>query len=233
MNQRFPLTANYDPSWINENKMGPNPLWLVEELVREMNLTPGMKVLDLGCGKGLTSIFLAKEFGVQVWASDLWIDPTENLSRIRTAGVESLVYPIKAEAHSMPFPDEFFDCIISIDAYHYFGTDELFLSWYLKKLVKKGSEIGIVVPGVKREVSNEQDLPYKLRELWTDDLYTFHTAEWWGNHWSKTKTVTINQVEYIKDSHNLWWQSNCDTELLNADEEELLTFVKFIATRIV
>ena len=43
-------------------------------------LEPGMRVLDLGCGKGLSSIFLAKEFGVQVWAADLWtplvIDPT-------------------------------------------------------------------------------------------------------------------------------------------------------------
>ena len=39
-----------------------------------------MKILDLGCGKGLTSIFLAKEFGVQVYATDLWITAAEILS---------------------------------------------------------------------------------------------------------------------------------------------------------
>ena len=44
--------------------MGPNPLWLLEELCEHMNLTPGMKILDMGCGKGLTSVFLAKEYGV-------------------------------------------------------------------------------------------------------------------------------------------------------------------------
>jgi cyclopropane fatty-acyl-phospholipid synthase-like methyltransferase len=59
--------------------MGPNPLQLAEELCTNMKLSPGMKVLDMGCGKGLTSIFFAKEFGVTVFANDPWIDPTENL----------------------------------------------------------------------------------------------------------------------------------------------------------
>jgi cyclopropane fatty-acyl-phospholipid synthase-like methyltransferase len=35
------------------------------------------RVLDLGSGKGSTSVFLAKEYGVQVWAADLWIEPSE------------------------------------------------------------------------------------------------------------------------------------------------------------
>jgi hypothetical protein len=29
-------------------------------------------VLDLGCGRASSSIFLRREFGVQVWAADLW-----------------------------------------------------------------------------------------------------------------------------------------------------------------
>jgi cyclopropane fatty-acyl-phospholipid synthase-like methyltransferase len=36
-----------------------------------MNLQPGMRVLDLGCGRALSSIFLHREFGLQVWAADL------------------------------------------------------------------------------------------------------------------------------------------------------------------
>jgi cyclopropane fatty-acyl-phospholipid synthase-like methyltransferase len=37
-----------------------------------------MRVLDLGCGRAATSIFLRREFGVQVWATDLWTNASEN-----------------------------------------------------------------------------------------------------------------------------------------------------------
>ena len=62
----------------------------------------------------ISSIFLAKEFDVQVWAADVWIKPTSNWERIRDAGVEDQVFPIHAEAHSMPFADGFFDAIVSM-----------------------------------------------------------------------------------------------------------------------
>ena len=61
-----------------------------------------MRVLDLGCGAAISSIFLARELGVQVWAADLWIDPTQNRRRIEEAGVGDRVFPIEAEAHTLP-----------------------------------------------------------------------------------------------------------------------------------
>jgi SAM-dependent methyltransferase len=61
-------------------------------------LAPGARVLDLGCGRAITSIFLAKEFDVQVVAADLWIKPTENWRRIDAAGQAKLVTPLLAEA---------------------------------------------------------------------------------------------------------------------------------------
>ena len=74
---RFPLSSKYDPEWIIDNEMGPNVLWITEALCEVMDLKPGMRVLDLGCGGALSSIFLAKEFGVQVWATDLWVKATD------------------------------------------------------------------------------------------------------------------------------------------------------------
>lgn len=61
----FPRSSGYDQQWMLENQMGPNALWLMEWLCQGLALKPGMRVLDLGCGKGITSIFLAKEFGVR------------------------------------------------------------------------------------------------------------------------------------------------------------------------
>jgi cyclopropane fatty-acyl-phospholipid synthase-like methyltransferase len=94
---------------------GANSLWLTEWLTEALQLRRGMRVLDLGCGRAASSIFLHREFGVQVWATDLWISASENLQRIRDAGVEDGVFPIHADARSLPFAAEFFDAIVLID----------------------------------------------------------------------------------------------------------------------
>lgn len=112
----YPRSAKYDPEWLIESRMGPNCVWLMESLSESMDLKGGMRVVDMGCGRAASSIFLAKEFGVQVWATDLWIDAEENWRRIREAGVEDRVFPIHAEAHALPFAPEFFDASVSVDA---------------------------------------------------------------------------------------------------------------------
>jgi cyclopropane fatty-acyl-phospholipid synthase-like methyltransferase len=48
---------------------------LLEDLSRDLDPRPGMRVLDLGSGMGATSVFLAREFGVEVVAVDLWVSP--------------------------------------------------------------------------------------------------------------------------------------------------------------
>ena len=52
--ERYPLSAKYSPEWVLENQMGPNALWLMEWLCEIMDLKPGMRVLDMGCGKAMS-----------------------------------------------------------------------------------------------------------------------------------------------------------------------------------
>src|SRR3954469_24210034 len=126
---RFPRSATYDPQWLVDNWMGPQPLWLLEWLWPVLDLPSGARVLDLGCGTALTSIFLAKEYDAQVVAADLWVDPKDNWSRIETAGCAGGVIPLRAEAHDLKFAEGYFDAIVGVDAYHYFGTDERYLAY--------------------------------------------------------------------------------------------------------
>ena len=84
--ERFPLSPKYDPQWVFDNEMGPNALWLTEYLLERLQLDADKRVMDLGCGTALSSIFLAREFGVQVWATDLWIHQDENWRRVISGG---------------------------------------------------------------------------------------------------------------------------------------------------
>ena len=112
-----------------DTAMGPNVLWLAEWFTEVVELKPGMCVLDLGCGMAASSIFLAKEFGVNVVAADLWIRAGDNHKRIESAGLLHLVTPLHVEAHAMPFAENSFDAVVSFDAYHYFGTDDLYVGY--------------------------------------------------------------------------------------------------------
>src|SRR6202048_1528708 len=136
LSHQFPRSNKYHPAWLIAGcSGGANALWLTEWLTSAVDLRPRMRVLDLGCGRAMSSIFLRREFGVEVWATDLWFSASENLQRIRDAGVEDGVFPIHPDARSLPFAEEFFDAIVCIDSYFYYGTDDLYLN-YLARFVK-------------------------------------------------------------------------------------------------
>src|SRR5215210_203308 len=149
---RFPRAAQYHEEWVLAGVSGAaHPLWMAEWLSEALDLQPGMRVLDLGCGRAMSSIFLRREFGVQVWATDLWFSPSENLQRVRDAGVEDGVFPIHADARSLPFAAEFFDAIVSIDSFFYYGTDDLYLN-LLAGFVKLGGPVGMAEAGPMQEI---------------------------------------------------------------------------------
>ena len=224
--------------------MGPNPLWLTESVVETIDIEPGMNVLDLGCGRALSSIFLAKEFGARVWATDLWIPAAENQQRIVAAGVADLVTPIHAEAHALPFASSFFDAIISIDAYQYFGTADLYLG-YLIDFLKAGQQIGIAVPAVSREIG--VDVPPSLRPFWEWEFCSWHSAQWWRTHWAKTGLVDVDQAETISDGWSDWLRFNDyiapfvegwwvdevakTHDMLTADNGEVIGFARLVGTK--
>jgi cyclopropane fatty-acyl-phospholipid synthase-like methyltransferase len=196
----------------------------------------------------MSSIFLAKEYGVQIWADDLWIDASDNWERIRQAGVEEFVFPIHAEAHSLPYTDEFFDAIICIDSYQYYGTDELYLKYFVR-FVKDGGQIGLAVPGLMREF--EGDVPgYLTRRqksggiFWDPtECFSFHTTDWWKRHWEKTGLVDVELAETMVDGWRMWLQFEkaidaygkkqfpSDVEALVADAGRYITLIRMVARR--
>ncbi len=242
----FPRSANYDAESQFDAWMGPNVLWLTEWASQAVEFRPGMRVLDLGCGKAASSIFLAKESGATVWAADLWIKPGENLRRIEAAGIAERVMPIHTEAHALPFAEGYFDAIVSFDAYHYFGTDDLYLD-YVLQFLKPGGRLCIVTPGLNEELLAGP--PESLHPYWEPDFCSFHSPSWWRRHWSKTGLVEVERADAMADGWKLWaeWNECCsevgvppgggssvarEAEMLRVDQGRTLTFARVVARRL-
>lgn len=206
----YPISSAYDPGWTCGNSMGPIPTWLAEDLAPAMHFKPGQRVLDLGCGAAITSVFLARDYGLQVWAADLWIDPGENAARIEEAGCSDNVTPLRVEAHRLPFALGYFDAIVSFDAYHYWGTDVRYLS-YLAQFVKPGGRIGIVSPGNAIDPDEPGAIlpPPEIAEANGADWYSWRSAEWWGRHWSRTLCLDVELAEMLEGGHATWLRQ-CD-----------------------
>ncbi|HSW57966.1 MAG TPA: methyltransferase domain-containing protein [Dehalococcoidales bacterium] len=200
----FKRSAGYNQGWMFDNSMGPNPLWLIEWLTRDMKITEDMVVLDMGCGKAITSLFLAQEFGCTVFANDLWISPEENLKRIAEYRLNQKVFPIQAEAHALPYARGQFGAIVCIDAYQYFGTDDLYLK-YFSGFLKPGGQIGIVVPGWSKSLE-VQDF-CKSDRFDSSDFTCFHTLEWWRRHWRRSGMVKLNKTGYLPNAKEIWRDS--------------------------
>jgi len=209
--------SQFDTSFVKENMMGPNAIRMIEELAKSLKLEKGMRVLDLGCGKGLTSIFLAKEFGVTVFATDLWISASENYERFKAMGLEDKIIPIHAEAHDLPFAQEYFDAAVSIDAYHYFGIEKDYLEKHFAPLVRKGGQIAVAVPGLKAEFTD--GVPQGLQPYWCDDMKnTLHSREWWQDLWKASLSVSIKECKEMKCFKEAWqdWLT-CDHDFARKD----------------
>lgn len=239
-NPRFPRSNTYDPVWQMENMLGTNPLWLTESLAELLTLRRGMRVLDLGCGRGMSALFLAREYGVQVWAADLWTNPDENWARVQAFGLDDVVFPLQADAYTLPFASDFFDAVVSVDAWQYFGTSDDFVS-KIAGYLKPDGKIAMISPGLTEEF--REGLPEHMIPFWQQEFWTFHSAEWWRTLWQGAGSVDVLHADMIEDGWKLWmeWEEIArdlgypyapdDISLLQADEGEYLGFVRLVATK--
>jgi len=237
LSERFPRSSRYHPEWIiGAGSGGASSLWLTEWLAEALDLRPGMRVLDLGCGLAASSIFLSREFGVQVWATDLWFSAAENLQRVRDAGVQNDVFPVHADARALPFAPEFFDAVVSIDSFVYYGTDDLYLN-YLARFLKPGGVLGVAGAGVMQEIDDA--VPDHLQEWWEPSLCCLHSAAWWRRHWERTGILDIDVADTLPDGWQWWrdWQTviapdnAAEIQALEADRGTYLGYVRVVGRR--
>ncbi|XP_077434010.1 phosphoethanolamine methyltransferase isoform X2 [Vanacampus margaritifer] len=111
-----------------------------KEFVDMLNLQPGQKVLDVGCGIGGGDFYMAKTFGVEV----LGLDLSENMvdiamERALAERLPSVEFEI-ADATKRTFPEVSFDVIYSRDTILHI-TDKLALFKRFHSWLKPGGQL--------------------------------------------------------------------------------------------
>ncbi|WP_424245850.1 cyclopropane fatty-acyl-phospholipid synthase-like methyltransferase [Elusimicrobium posterum] len=209
--------------FIQNNLMGPNALLILDELLEKIKLNKNMRILDLGCGTGLTSMYLAKKTGAQIFAADLWIAPTDNYKRFKQFGLHNQITPLHVDATKpLPFADDYFDAVISIDSFHYYGAAPNYIDKILVPVVKKGGIIAVGVVG--RQDENDVEMYAKIKPYLNDET-NFHSLDWWTKRWQKSENIEITAAFPMKCHKKAWrdWLSikdsfiSHDIEMMKAD----------------
>jgi SAM-dependent methyltransferase len=204
---------------LKDTMWGPNAIRQAEELASHLTITKDMRILDLGCGLGLSSLYLVQEYDVQVFATDLMADQTENYERFQSLGIADKIVPMMLDAtQPFPFAKRYFDVIFSVGAYNMFGDNEKALP-ILGTYVKKGGCIAVSFPGLKYEFGN--NVPPEMQPFWNVPEVAKYVRgiEWWKDLWSKTEGIeTVNLSEQV--CHDIAWKEYLASRNPNVEDEK-------------
>jgi SAM-dependent methyltransferase len=225
---------------LEETMWGPNGIRQAEELASHFTITKDMKILDLGSGMGLSALYLVQEYSANVFATDLYADPTENHKRFRSLGIADKIVPMMIDAvQPLPFAKGYFDVIFSVGAYNIFGDNEEMLP-KLISYVKKSGYIAVAFPGLKYDFGG--NVPPEMQPFWDvpDVARCVRGIEWWKELFSKAGGIEIVNISEMA-CHDIAWKEylaklnpcdkdeKWDLDMMAAEDGKYYNTIQFIA----
>jgi len=205
---QYPELVGYTRDEMYEDFSGGGGLYLATRMVRTMHLRSGDIVLDLGCGKGSAAIFLAKHFGVNVVAVDLWTPAAFLNQKFTAQGYRDRIVPLHIDVtQELPFAEDYFDAIFCMNSFNFYGGNIEFLHHLLKHL-KVGGQLCIGSEVLTDEFTEEQlknppfvyafnlPPPNETVNVFEGDFIKQHTPHWWRNLFESSGLL---QVEFCKE----------------------------------
>lgn len=202
---RHPLLRRLSRDEIHDGGhwMAPGGLLLADMLAEALSLEAGEHVLDLGCGRGQSSVFLASQHRVQVTSLDLWISAEERRQRAAHAGVQERITPLQGDIRrGVPVAAGSLDAIFCLQSFHCFGTRPWVVR-YLASLLKPGGRIGIAQGCFREEVAVFPPL-FAHTDGWNAEYDRYHSPGWWRDHLASEESLQVTRAEEVQDGDLLW-----------------------------
>lgn len=177
-------------------------LGAAENMVRRMGTLLGLdgesRLLDVGCGMGAQDIYLLGEFGPQsIDALDVtWPHVEHARRRAREANCEGRARFHHGTATSLPFTDESFTHVLSIEAPEHFDTREVFMR-EAYRVLEPGGVAAFADYTLKREPRNifERFIVEAARSLWKVPRVNVITSDAYRETMQRTGFVNVEVEE--------------------------------------
>jgi arsenite methyltransferase len=145
-------------------KMEQHHLDITEKTIRLMDLRPGERILDLGCGSGWATRLLARFVGEgpEGFGQVVGVDVSDEMIRVARAASKDFdnTMFVWGSATQIPWEENFFDKVLSVESFYYYPDQERALAELFRVMAPKG-RLFILINLYK-------DNPYSLQ--WVDKL---------------------------------------------------------------
>lgn len=153
-------------------RQGPGGDKETKRAIELAGLSPStpLKIADIGCGTGSSTILLAKTLNAQITAVDFLPDFIDVLkANTEKAGLGNKINPLVGSMDKLPFEDEAYDVIWSEGAIYNMGFENGVNNW--KRFLKPG---GLLVVSEITWLTNHR--PTEIHEHWTGEYPEIDTA---------------------------------------------------------
>ena len=145
-------------------EMERHHLDITEKTIRLMDLRPGERVLDLGCGAGWATRLLARlvSEGPQGFGQVVGLDVSDEMirrARAASRDFENIMF-VWGSAQQIPWEENFFDKVLSVEAFYYYPDQERVLAELFRVMAPRGRLFILI--------NLYNDNPYTLR--WVEAL---------------------------------------------------------------